>query len=163
MHNGKVGNWQHCRKDVEDLIDHVHYPHREGTTDSEALFLVALSNGLVHDPVGAMAKTLQDVSRIMDRHHADEPMRISCALTNGHDIWAFRYSAMTNPPACTLAHPTPAPWRQAPTRSTQLHLSPRTRMPRIGSRSMSAVACIGRREVWRTFSFLSDRLMRQRQ
>ena len=39
MHNGKIGNWHDCRKDVEDLIDHVHYPHREGTTDSEALFL----------------------------------------------------------------------------------------------------------------------------
>jgi len=105
MHNGKVGNWQHCRKDVEDLIDHVHYPHREGTTDSEALFLVALSKGLVHDPIGAMAQTLRDVSRIMDQHHADEPMRISCALTNGHDIWAFRYSSDDQSPSMYFGAP----------------------------------------------------------
>ena len=88
MHNGKIGNWHGCRKDVEDLIDHIHYPHREGTTDSEALFLVALSKGLISDPIKAIEETLRDVSRIMDKHHSDEPMRISCALTNGKEIWA---------------------------------------------------------------------------
>jgi predicted glutamine amidotransferase len=81
MHNGKIGNWHDCRKDVEDLIDHVHYPHREGTTDSQALFLVALSKGLIHDPIKAMQATLRDVTKIMDQHHADEPMRISCTLS----------------------------------------------------------------------------------
>ncbi len=68
MHNGKIGNWHKCRKDVEDLIDQVHYPHREGTTDSEALFLVALSKGLIHDPIAAIQKPLIEVTNIMDRH-----------------------------------------------------------------------------------------------
>ena len=106
MHNGKIGNWHKCRKDVEDLIDHVHYPHREGTTDSEALFLVALSKGLVHDPVAAIQATMRDVRRIMDQHPSDEPMRISCALTNGTDIWAFRYSSDDQSPSmyCVAPH-----------------------------------------------------------
>jgi len=51
-------------------IDHVHYPHREGTTDSEALFLVALSKGLIHNPIAAIQATLRDVTKIMERHHA---------------------------------------------------------------------------------------------
>jgi len=105
MHNGKIGNWHKCRKDVEDLIDHVHYPHREGTTDSEALFLVALSKGLVHDPVGAIQSTMRDVRRIMDQHPSDEPMRISCALTNGADIWAFRYSSDDQSPSMYYGAP----------------------------------------------------------
>lgn len=67
MHNGKIGNWHDCRKDVEDLIDHVHYPHREGTTDSEALFLVA--------------------------------------LTNGQDMWAFRYSSDDQSPSLYYGAP----------------------------------------------------------
>ena len=105
MHNGKIGNWHNCRKDVEDLIDHVHYPHREGTTDSEALFLVALSKGLIHDPVKAIQATLRDVSAIMDRHHADEPMRISCALTDGKEMWAFRYSSDDKSPSMYFGAP----------------------------------------------------------
>jgi glutamine amidotransferase len=105
MHNGKIGNWQDCRKDVEDLIDHVHYPHREGTTDSEALFLVALSKGLIHDPISAIQSTLRDVTEIMHRHQAAEPMRISCALTNGQDMWAFRYSSDDQSPSMYYGSP----------------------------------------------------------
>ena len=105
MHNGKIGNWHDCRKDVEDLIDHIHYPHREGTTDSEALFLVALSKGLISDPIKAIEETLRDVSRIMDKHHSDEPMRISCALTNGKEIWAFRYSSDDQSPSMYFGSP----------------------------------------------------------
>ena len=105
MHNGKIGNWQDCRKDVEDLIDHTHYPHREGTTDSEALFLVALSKGLIHDPISAIQSTLLEVTKIMDQHQADEPMRISCALTNGQDMWAFRYSSDDQSPSMYYGSP----------------------------------------------------------
>ena len=105
MHNGKIGNWHDCRKDVEDLIDHLHYPHREGTTDSEALFLVALSKGLILDPIAAFQETLRDVNKIMEKHHSDEPMRISCALTDGKDIWAFRYSSDDQSPSMYFGSP----------------------------------------------------------
>ncbi len=105
MHNGKIGNWHQCRKQVEELIDQNHYPQREGTTDSEALFLVALSKGLVNDPVKAIKETLADVSRIMDKNSADEPMRISCALTNGKDMWAFRYSSDDASPSMYYGSP----------------------------------------------------------
>ena len=90
---------------MEDLIDHVHYPHREGTTDSEALFLVALSKGLIHDPIKAIEATLRNVTSIMDKNKSDEPMRISCALTNGKDIWAFRYSSDDQSPSMYFGSP----------------------------------------------------------
>jgi predicted glutamine amidotransferase len=92
MHNGQIGNWSTCRKEIEGLIDHVHYPYRQGTTDSEAIFLVALSNGLKSDPINAMQKTLGSITKIMAMRACTEPLRVSCALTNGQDIWAFRYS-----------------------------------------------------------------------
>ena len=105
MHNGQIGNWHDCRKDVEDMIDHEHYPHREGTTDSEALFLVALSKGLANDPIRAIQETLRDVSRIMDKNRSDEPMRISCALTDGNEMWAFRYSSDNQSPSMYFGSP----------------------------------------------------------
>jgi glutamine amidotransferase len=60
---------------------------------------------LIHDPINAMQATLRDVSKIMDQHHADEPMRISCALTNGKDIWAFRYSSDDHSPSMYVGSP----------------------------------------------------------
>jgi len=66
---------------------------------------VALSKGLIHDPINAIQATLRDVSRIMDRHHADEPMRISCALTDGKEMWAFRYSSDDKSPSMYFGAP----------------------------------------------------------
>jgi len=105
MHNGEIGNWHKCRKDIEDLIDHTHYPHRNGTTDSEALFLVALSKGLTKDPITAMRESIKDVMGIMDEHGSKEPIRISCALSNGNEIWAFRFSSDNKSPSLYYGSP----------------------------------------------------------
>jgi glutamine amidotransferase len=66
---------------------------------------VALSKGLIHDPISAIEATLRDVTRIMDKHKSDEPMRISCALTNGKEIWAFRYSSDDKSPSMYFGSP----------------------------------------------------------
>jgi glutamine amidotransferase len=69
------------------------------------LFLVALSKGLVDNPIQALQATLRDVTKIMERHQADEPMRISCALSDGKEIWAFRYSSDDQSPSMYFGSP----------------------------------------------------------
>jgi glutamine amidotransferase len=41
----------------------------------------------------------------MAENKSDEPMRISCALTNGKDIWAFRYSSDDQSPSMYFGSP----------------------------------------------------------
>ena len=106
MHNGKIGDWHLCRKDMEALISPEFYPMRQGTTDSEALFLVALSLGLAHDPKKAIEDALRHALRLMDRHKAQEPLRVSLAVTNGAEIWAFRYSSDQQSPSLYGGAPT---------------------------------------------------------
>ncbi len=86
-----------------ELVSNCYFRGRAALT--EALFLVALSKGLIHDPIRAIQATLRDVTKVMDQHHADEPMRISCALTNGQDIWAFRYSSDDQSPSMYFGSP----------------------------------------------------------
>ena len=105
MHNGKIGGWSVCRKEIESLIHHDLYHHRQGTTDSEALFLVALSSGLVDDPRRAMEQACREVLRVMQRSGVDEPLRISLAVTDGQEVWAFRFSSDGHSP--TLFYGTP--------------------------------------------------------
>jgi glutamine amidotransferase len=93
MHNGFVGGWQRLRRRVEALISDELYASRIGTTDSEAVFLAILSRGLVGsnisaDAVGATASVLQELSTLAD----GEPVRFAAALSNGRDLYAFRYS-----------------------------------------------------------------------
>ena len=51
MHNGQIGGWAAIRRAVEALIPDRLYAQRQGTTDTEALFLLAVANGLVEDPL----------------------------------------------------------------------------------------------------------------
>ena len=66
MHNGQVGEWTRIRRRVEAMIPDDFYDERTGTTDSEAIFLAALSRGLVADPVRAITATLGDIRAAMD-------------------------------------------------------------------------------------------------
>ena len=66
---------------------------------------MALSKGLIHDPINAIQSTLRDVKKIMVNNKSEEPMRISCALTNGKDIWAFRYSSDDQSPSMYFGSP----------------------------------------------------------
>jgi glutamine amidotransferase len=93
MHNGRIGDWQRLRRDIEHMIDPALFTHRQGTTDSEAIFLIALTHGLKDDPARALRRTLRDVLRTQQRHGTAEPLRFSAALTDGKTMWAFRYSS----------------------------------------------------------------------
>jgi predicted glutamine amidotransferase len=93
MHNGSIGNWTRVRRKVEALIPDELYPARVGTTDSEATFLAMLGAGLEADPVGATAWTLAELTSLVSRIHTSEPLRFTSALTNGRDLYAFRYAA----------------------------------------------------------------------
>jgi len=48
---------------------------------------------------------MRNVARIMEKNHSDEPMRISCALTDGKEMWAFRYSSDDQSPSMYFGSP----------------------------------------------------------
>ena len=105
MHNGRIGHWMECRREVEALISPEFYRHRQGTTDSEALFMVALSEGLLDDPRAAMERGVSRVVKIMQRHGSTEPLRMSAAVTDGNVIWAFRFSSDQASPSLYYGSP----------------------------------------------------------
>jgi predicted glutamine amidotransferase len=91
MHNGQIGNWSLIRRQVEALIPDAYYGSRIGTTDSEAAFLAILGAGAETDPVGATTRMLAAMGDIVRRSGAPEPLRFTAALSDGHDLYAFRY------------------------------------------------------------------------
>ena len=92
MHNGFVGSWNRVRRQVEALIPDEFYPARVGTTDSEAVFLAIMGAGARQDPVGATARILGELTRLMNQGGYREKLRFTAALANGHDLYAFRYA-----------------------------------------------------------------------
>ena len=90
MHNGFVGGWPRLRRRIEALIPDAMYPSRVGTTDSEALFLAILGAGVVTNPLNATHRVLSQIAEMVDEQR--EPFRFTSALSNGRDLFAFRYA-----------------------------------------------------------------------
>ncbi len=99
MHNGQVGGYARLKRRLEAMIPDELYAARLGTTDSEAIFLAALANGLAENPVEAMARTLKHVRALMQEAAVAEPLRFTAALTNGEDLYAFRWACDERPPS----------------------------------------------------------------
>ena len=96
MHNGIIGQWARMRRKVEAMIPDEFYGSRIGTTDSEAVFLAILGAGGDKDPLGATARVLATLTDMVSTKDYREPLRFTSALTNGRDLYAFRYSANDN-------------------------------------------------------------------
>ncbi|MEV7169023.1 class II glutamine amidotransferase [Streptomyces sp. NPDC093224] len=93
MHNGAVAGFHAMRRDLALLVDPVLYPEIEGTTDSETMFYLALTYGLETDPPGAVARMVGTVERVGREHGVEFPMQMTVAVTDGTNVWAFRYSS----------------------------------------------------------------------
>lgn len=97
MHNGQIGGYKAIRRRLDEKIADEHYPARLGTTDSEAMFLIALSLGLAEDPVGATLKMLSIVVAEMKNAGIEDPLRYTATLTDGETVWAFRWASDGEP------------------------------------------------------------------
>ena len=106
MHNGQVGGYAAVKRRIEAPISDAFYDHRAGTTDSEALFLAALSAGLAEAPVEAMATTLFRVHGLMREAGLREALRFTAAVTDGTNIYAYRWASDGRAPSLY--------WRQTP-------------------------------------------------
>jgi glutamine amidotransferase len=98
MHNGQIGGWERVRRRIEAMLPDSRYAERRGTTDSEAIFLMADEARLARDPVGAIRAVLADVRAAMREAGVEEPLRFAAALTDGRMLYAFRYASDDRPP-----------------------------------------------------------------
>ena len=96
-HNGQVAGFEALRRPLEAALPDALYRRRQGTTDSELLFLTMLAHGLEEAPVEAVAATITAVEALQD---GPAPNRLTCLLSDGTRILGFRHSG--EGPAPTL-------------------------------------------------------------
>ncbi len=92
MHNGAIAEFHRVRRDLALAVDPRLYLDIEGSTDSEMMFFLALTFGLEQDPPGAVARMAGLIEEIGHEHGVEYPLQMTVAVTEGHRIWAFRYS-----------------------------------------------------------------------
>ncbi len=99
MHNGQIGGYEKIRRAIDNALSDTLYTHRPGTTDSEAIFLHLLSNGLDVDPCGAMEATIRSIEDMARQADVEEPFRMTAAISDGKRLYAARYSTDPEPPS----------------------------------------------------------------
>lgn len=102
MHNGQIGGYDAIRRAGDMLIPDALYAHRKGATDSEALFLVALAEGLEDDPCGAMLRATAQFEQMSRESGTTPHMRLTCAFSDGDALYTIRYASDEYAP--TLYH-----------------------------------------------------------
>lgn len=104
MHNGAVSGFHELKRELLFSVDPSLYPDIEGSTDSEALFFLALTFGLEGDPIGGVARAVGFVEDLAERRGVANPIQATMATSDGKSVWVFRYSSQHQ--SRTLFHST---------------------------------------------------------
>jgi predicted glutamine amidotransferase len=92
VHNGLVNEFHALRRELMLAVDPSLFADIQGSTDSEILFYLALSNGLEDDPLSALERTIGFVEDAAARQGIDNAVQASIGVSDGERLWAVRYS-----------------------------------------------------------------------
>ncbi len=93
MHNGLIREFPLLKRELLLAVDDSLFTSIEGTTDSEAMFYLALTFGLESDPIGAVEQMVGLVEATGRRHGVELPMQMTIGASDGQCVYAFRYSS----------------------------------------------------------------------
>jgi predicted glutamine amidotransferase len=93
VHNGFIDRFLEVRRELMMAIDPDLFPEIQGTTDSEICFYLALTFGLMDDPLDALEKMAGFVEAVGHDHGIEEPLQMTIGLTNGERMYAVRYAS----------------------------------------------------------------------
>ncbi|NIF83965.1 class II glutamine amidotransferase [Comamonas sp. Tr-654] len=105
MHNGMIEDFPRVRRDLLVAIDPQFFNSLEGSTDSEAMFLLAMSFGLEHSPVPAIARMAGFVEATARSHGIAHPLSMTVCASDGEQLVAVRYASEGQSPR-SLYHST---------------------------------------------------------
>jgi len=93
VHNGVIRDYPLLRRDLMLMIAPAYFGSLEGSTDSEVMFLLALSFGLEEDPLLALARMVGAVEETGRRHGVAQPINMTVCALDGERLIAVRYSS----------------------------------------------------------------------
>lgn len=103
MHNGQIGSFDKVRRRLEGGIADQLYEQRQGTTDSELMFLLMLDEGLASDPQGALSRATARVMEAARRAGIEPSLKLTAAFADGETLHAVRYATDSHAPTLYTA------------------------------------------------------------
>jgi len=92
VHNGVINGFQDMRRELLYAVEPSLFDGIAGSTDSEALFYLALTFGLESDPLGAVEQAVGFVESTAKAHGIENPIQMTLGFSDGERLYAVRYS-----------------------------------------------------------------------
>jgi predicted glutamine amidotransferase len=93
VHNGYIAEIATLRRDIMLAVAPELFSTVQGSTDTEAVFALALTLGLEEDPLGAMERTIGVLEELGRRHGVEDVVQGTFGISDGETLWAVRYAS----------------------------------------------------------------------
>jgi predicted glutamine amidotransferase len=93
VHNGVINGFERMRRELLVAVEPSLFGDVAGSTDSEALFYLALTFGLEEDPIGGLERAVGFVEATARSHGIEHPVQMTIGVSDGVRLWAVRYSS----------------------------------------------------------------------
>ncbi|WP_322103042.1 class II glutamine amidotransferase [Paraburkholderia sp. J41] len=95
-HNGLIQSFPLMRRELLVAIDPGRFNALEGSTDSEAMFYLAMTFGLEADPVKGLERMAGFVESVAQKHGIEPALNMTVCASDGEQLVAVRYSSERN-------------------------------------------------------------------
>ncbi|MDP7028854.1 MAG: class II glutamine amidotransferase [Phycisphaerales bacterium] len=99
QHNGDVGGFKLMQRAIDARLADPWFGDRQGQTDSESLFALAMTYGLQDDPVAGITAMVRSILEIREELGVTEPFMMSTAMTGGDGLWCARFAVGCQAPS----------------------------------------------------------------
>jgi glutamine amidotransferase len=92
VHNGLINDYEKLHRDLAFAISPELFSLIGGTTDSELMFLLALSFGMDGDVQTGLERMAGMVEHIAELHEVENALQMTLGISDGESLYAVRYS-----------------------------------------------------------------------
>ena len=92
VHNGLINGYEKVHRDLAYAISPDLYPFIHGSTDSELMFLLALSFGMDGDTKSGLARMAGFVEHLAESRGIENALQMTLGISDGNSLYAVRYS-----------------------------------------------------------------------
>jgi predicted glutamine amidotransferase len=93
VHNGYVNEFPRLRRELLMTVRPDLFGNIAGSTDSELMFHLALTFGMLDDPLTGLEAMVGYVEQVAESAHVPEPVQMTVGLTDGSTLYAARYAS----------------------------------------------------------------------
>jgi predicted glutamine amidotransferase len=97
VHNGLIRGFKQLKRDIVLAIDPELYPQIVGSTDSEHMFFLALTFGLLDDPLAALERAVGFIEQAASAAGIADAVQMSVGVLNSDSLTAVRYATGSIP------------------------------------------------------------------